>query len=700
MDIKEAIYKSWKNRKLVFDILTIFMLIMTISIVVIITTSYKKNYHSILQFSEMTIKRAAERVFHNLSCIVHEFEKIPEISSASVQKVSDISATNSSLLDIMKQQIQSYPTLAACYLATVEGTMLGIFNTKLTEQKNFRATPSSPIPPNTQYSLWMVDKSTSTPKEFYIYFDKDFNKLAQENITPSIYDPRIRTWYLDASKNKATSWTEIYKYYPSDTHGITVAAPILDAQNNFIGVSGADLVLNSLSDFLLAQQVGKTGKAFIVNETNGDILLPIDASGKPVITNIDAITVNEAYSQNVVSKKEGLILDKNDDHLLCGFQNIRLGIDKQWMIIVIAPLNDFVASLLKTQHQIIIISLIIFIVSGASIIVFSKRISGPIETLASEIDKITQLNLDNPVAITSNIYEVNVMETSIIALRNAIKSFARYLPKEMVRQLIKKGQEINIGGEKKELVIMFSDIKGFTGFAEKLPVDTLVRMLTEHFDTLSEIILKTGGTIDKFIGDSIMAFWGAPDPLPYPRTNACLSALRCQAAQRTIHSNSSEVLDAKFISKFGIDAGIAIVGNIGAQQRINYTAIGDSVNTASRLQGLNNTYQTSIIISDNVYQLIKDNFITRPLDIVLLKGRHANTKIYELVAENSSDTAIGTTPEQKAFCNEFRIAFEEFEIGNKDKALELLTAFLTKYPGDTPAQMLIKKITQSKQING
>ena len=699
MNIKEAIIKTWKNRKLVFDILTIFMLIMTVSITLIITISYRKNYASIVAFSEMTIQKSAQRVLEKFSCIINEFERIPEISSAAIQHIDDVSINNRSLLDIMEQQIKTYPKLAACYLSTIQGKMLAIFNAHLLEQKTLLSDPNTPIPENTLYSLWIVDQSVNPPHELHLYLDKDFKELHRELISPSIYDPRFRLWYQAAEKNRVTSWTDIYKYYPTGITGITVATPILDAQKNFIGVSAADLVLTSLSEFLLDQKIGKTGKAFIVDPINGEVLLPLDFSGKPVISNIPIAIVYEAFSEKQILKKEGFILKKENNHLLCGFENLPLGSDKNWLIAVIAPLNDFVYSLLSAQYQIIIISLIIFIIAAVCIIIFAKKISGPIEILASQIDNITQLNLDHAITVTSNIYEVNIMNSSITALRNAIKSFARYLPKEMVRQLIKKGQEITIGGEKKELVIMFSDIKGFTGFAETLPVDVLVNTLTEHFDALSDVIIETQGTIDKYIGDSIMAFWGAPNPLPYPRMNACLAALRCTVIQKKLADNHPNKLNPPFMAKFGIDAGIAIVGNIGAQQRINYTAIGDAVNTAARLQALNNTYQTTIIISDNVYQMVKDNFLTRPLDIVLLKGRHTNTKIYELIGENSADASIGATEEQELFCDQFRTAFEAFETGHQKRALDHLYAFLEKHPNDEPTKLLIKKITQTAAIN-
>ena len=281
-------------------------------------------------------------------------------------------------------------------------------------------------------------------------------------------------------------------------------------------------------------------------------------------------------------------------------------------------------------------------------------------------------------------------------MRSAIKSFSKYVPKEIVRQLIGKGQEITLTGEKKNITILFCDIVGFTPITEQIPVDLLMPLLAQYFDGMSRIILENEGTIDKYIGDSIMAFWGAPKDLDQPWTHACNAALSCQNFLKPLNAERIAKGDSPFITKFGIDTGMVIVGNIGTSQRMNYTAIGDPVNTAARLQTVNAIYHTTIIISENVYHHIKEDFLTRPLDLVSVKGKLSKVKIYELMAKNISDIDIVPTELQKALSKDFTAAYNEYEKGNMDKALSLFQELLKKFPEDEPTKIHIQKILEPK----
>src|SRR5262249_3090381 len=153
------------------------------------------------------------------------------------------------------------------------------------------------------------------------------------------------------------------------------------------------------------------------------------------------------------------------------------------------------------------------------------------------------------------------------------------------------------GGERRELTILFSDIQNFTTKAESFSIDQLVPALTEYFNVLSKIITDTGGTIDKYIGDSVMAFWNAPKILHDHSIHACTAALRFVKRQKNT--------DNAFLqetTRFGIHTGEVIVGNFGSTERVNYTALGDAVNVSSRLQSLNKEYHTSILISESVQE--------------------------------------------------------------------------------------------------
>jgi adenylate cyclase len=206
------------------------------------------------------------------------------------------------------------------------------------------------------------------------------------------------------------------------------------------------------------------------------------------------------------------------------------------------------------------------------------------------------------------------------------------VPAGLVRQLIEMGQEAKLGGERKRLTIFFSDIAGFSGISERLPPEELVVRLAEYLGALSDVIQRRRGTVDKYIGDAIMAFWGAPVEMENPELVAVETALECRAEARRINERwIAEGLDVAFHIRVGINTGELIVGNMGSESRLNYTVIGDAVNLASRLEGANKAYRTEIMISESTYEAVSGSIACRIIDKVRVKGRNEPIMVYEPV---------------------------------------------------------------------
>jgi adenylate cyclase len=344
-----------------------------------------------------------------------------------------------------------------------------------------------------------------------------------------------------------------------------------------------------------------------------------------------------------------------------------------------------------------LIILAILLLSSLIVIYFSKRISSPIVTLAEEVKKIRDLELESEVRVKSNIKEIFLMDNAIAAMRIALRSFARYVPKKIVKDLIGIGEEIAIGGEKKEITILFSDISGFTTIAESCPIDLLIQLLGEYFDTMSKIILESQGTIDKFTGDGIMAFWGAPISLPNHALRACTAALLCSALLVKFNEDRRKKGLPEFPTRFGINTGTVIVGNIGTSDRINYTVIGDAVNTTARLQEIDKIYHTTIILSEDTYAEVKEEFVVRPLDVIAVKGKKEKIKIFELVAKKGGEKEILATPEQIELCHSFNEGFEAFQRKDFKLALSFFQEIQRKYPEDFPTKIYLDRISEAKE---
>lgn len=276
------------------------------------------------------------------------------------------------------------------------------------------------------------------------------------------------------------------------------------------------------------------------------------------------------------------------------------------------------------------------------------------------------------------------MNDALMKAVTTIASFAKYVPAQLVRQLIERGEEIRIGGKSAELTLMFTDVEGFTGIAEQMDSDQLLVHLSEYFDHLTRIVRTERGTVDKYIGDSLMAFWGQPLPLPDAPYRACKAALACVAELEALNRQWAEEGKAVMKTRFGLHTGVVTVGNMGSKDRINYSAVGDNVNIASRLEGINRIYGTSVVISASTYAVVKDRFLCRPLDRVRVKGRSESIRIYELVAEFGD----GIDSDLERFYQQFELAYEAREQGDCERALAILDAIDDLRTGDGPSRVL------------
>jgi adenylate cyclase len=249
--------------------------------------------------------------------------------------------------------------------------------------------------------------------------------------------------------------------------------------------------------------------------------------------------------------------------------------------------------------------------------------------------------------------------------RRARETFSRFLAPAIVDQVLAKEGSLRLGGEKRVLTVLFSDIRGFTSISEKLDPHVLLELLNEYLTPMTEIIVsESQGTLDKYIGDAIMAFWGAPQEQPDHALRACRAALAMIERLGALRAGWRERGLPDIDVGVGINTGPMSVGFVGSQDRFyNYTVLGDAVNLASRLEGANRTYGTRVILGASTYEEVRDAVVVRELDLVRVKGKHEPVHIYELLA-----LAPGT-PELAAFVERFRWGLSAYASQRWDEAI-------------------------------
>lgn len=328
---------------------------------------------------------------------------------------------------------------------------------------------------------------------------------------------------------------------------------------------------------------------------------------------------------------------------------------------------------------------ICLLVALGSLIV-SRRICRPLLLLEQDLARMQRFDLGADVRVPSRITEIINMERAINNMKNGLRSFKKYVPAELVGELITLRKEAVLGAERRQLTVFFCDIENFTGVTEHMPPEELARRMGVFFAGLTQIILRHHGTVDKYIGDSVMAFWGAPHPCEDQAARACLAALECHRFVTELSTEWQAAGVTGFSTRFGINTGEAVVGNFGYEERLNYTAMGDSVNVASRLEGLNKEYGTKILISESTYLQAKHVVEARILDRVVVKGKSVGITVYELLGTKGSLAAA-----DKEALTRFNQGMEAFFNGQLAGAGEIFAALAQQLPHDRAVASMLAR---------
>lgn len=291
------------------------------------------------------------------------------------------------------------------------------------------------------------------------------------------------------------------------------------------------------------------------------------------------------------------------------------------LLIIISVLLYLFSYYLPTGWGVSLSTLLILVYFGISVFVFS------------EFNYITEITTPVFLIVVGfgghTLYQYLLSQKEKQLIKGA---FAHYVPEKVVSKILENPDKLQLGGEQQVVSVMFSDVAGFTSISEKLTPAQLVHLLNDYLTEMTEIVLQNNGIIDKYEGDAIMAEFGVPvhyDNHPYM---ACKTALEMQRKLKTLRELWKKQNKPQLKARIGINTGEVIVGNMGSRNVFDYTVMGDNVNLGSRLEGANKFYGTNIMISEFTFEHVKDQFYTRPLDLIKVKGKDKPIYVYELIA--------------------------------------------------------------------
>ena len=526
---------------------------------------------------------------------------------------------------------------------------------------------------------------------YYVY-PSDIMFREREPI-PSDFVSTDQPWYLTSIDRSGPHWIDVVEHPTGSRPALVFAGPVI-VHARTRGVLAVMIEHDRLSRFLSGLSVGESGAAFILKPDGTPIAVPDPEADELMGTRFDIEPELLRIAQSGIDQAMEPMGDKATR--MKGQEEFRIiGEDKEaygvtltplaysgWTLATVIPESEFLGEIERTTQRLLLgILALVIIAAGVSALLARRMIASPLGAVAGELDHIEQFELDRVAYHPSRLSELDHLSGTIHRMAGGLAAFRKYLPADLVRILVSEGIEAKPGGSRRELTILFSDIEGFTGLSERLGED-VVPVLGSYLDMMSNAIQGERGTVDKFIGDAVMAFWGAPHDNPDHAADACRAAL--QSARALADSGLVDDRGNSIGMRIGINTGEVLVGNIGSERRLNYTVIGDAVNVASRLEGASKFYGTSIIIGERTRELAGDAVLVRRLDKVAVYGRDGGTTIYELVGLAGEPIPAWIAPYEDGLASylwgDFDTAIRHFQ-----KAQRL------RPDGDRPSEILIAR---------
>jgi adenylate cyclase len=566
-------------------------------------------------------------------------------------------ATNPSLADsddrsevdgaivLFKAALHELPQADSLYVGYDNGCWLQVRRLDVldpTERQSLEA------PPGAVYNVNLVRPTSGGPLPMRrIFEDERGNKIKQLDLRDYGYDARTRPWYRDTMQADRAFVSSPYASFSIGTPVITLSAPL---QGHVRGVIAADLKLDKFSDLAYAQRPGEHGTAIIFDSFGVLIAYPefarLVASARthpsdprlPEIGEIRSGLVGAVMRRwDGSDRYEGSIRDEDGRDHFFRLQKFSQSDEFSGYSLLLAAEKDFVQNVRGLQIKGIMIALIASACFVPAVWIFGSRMSGALKRITAQAIRLRTLAAPDDVPVTSLVSEIDELGKTMAVAERTIWSFARFVPKDIVRGIIDRSISTELGGVRRELTILFTDVSNFTGIAEAADPDSLMRQTSRHLGALTEAFLAEGGTVDKYIGDSVMVFWNAPHLQSDHVERACRAALSAKAANDALNAQFEAEGLPPFAVRLGIHSGDAVVGNVGSAERMDYTAMGNSVNLAARLEGLNKEYGTTILVSDAVRQRAEHSFRFKPIASVIAKGMTTETRVYELVEAGAED---------------------------------------------------------------
>ncbi|WP_342236060.1 adenylate/guanylate cyclase domain-containing protein [Inquilinus sp. OTU3971] len=493
--------------------------------------------------------------------------------------------------------------------------------------------------PGAAYVLQFVDRRSNGAAARWVVTDAQGRPIGEPHTTPTDFDPRTRPWYEQAFAATRAIVTEPYRFANMNQVGLTLARKSRLAGDVVFGVDiglasvdhtlddlhrehGLDLVVFSRSGELIAHPDGVRFRTEF-REARAEHLPLLTELGSPILAELYRSFHSVGTGRNVTGRLGDETYLERFELIAANMPDVVLGIAYPYDLVV-GPAD-------RIRFTSLLIGVGATILALGIVMAASRALARPLRRVTAELGQIMRFDFHGSGSARSRIEEIRSLSSAIGVLGLTLRTFAAYVPGQIVRGILGQTLVPALGGRRQPVTVLFSDVAGFTALAEGLPPEELMERTSRYFSALGEELIAGGATIDKYIGDSVMAFWNAPEDQPDHVRLACFGALRAAARIDRLNAEFEAEGRLPMATRFGLHTGEAVVGNVGSIDRMNYTALGHTVNVAARLEALNKIHGTTILVSEAVRQEAGEGFEFRFVGNEVPRGAREPVPIYSLV---------------------------------------------------------------------
>lgn len=608
---------------------------------IIVALDYTATSRAVATTSEDMVSRFNDRIASELEQTIDPVISLTRSAAVLAKQDPDFFRKDTSWA-LLRTLTEHSATINRAYIGLADGSVTMVASTS--EGSQFFGKPA---PPQTTHVFWRLNRQGEQVADDQLVFVGAQDKVVETRQANTTYDPRTRAWYQAAATQKKSIFYGPIKSASTGEIELTFATPVI-VDDLVVGVAAIDMSLDSTEKFLDEHRISPNAIS-VVLDSDLNVIASSNAEPKGIdesgnIEHVSDLT-SELPKRALLSLPSSEFLgtfrfDSADGHTsyMASLSKVDLKVPVDWRILSIAPAQDFLKEITDSSHLIALVGVLALIAQLLVIYAMSVRIARPLEQLAREVDDIEQLKIRDDSPLPHSFFaEIAQLTSSIDRMRKAISAFSAFVPVELVRGLLKSGQKLELGGRSRFLTIMFCDLESFSTLSENSPSQQLLLRVSKYLQIATHSINQEMGTVDKFIGDGVMAFWGAPNTLEDHSYRACAAALKIQEQMDIVNKEwEAEGLPPLKV-RIGIHSDVVLVGNIGSLERMSYTVMGDGVNVAARLEGINKELGTRICISKTVVREAGDRLKLRALNEVTVKGRKSTIEVFELLGLSPSE---------------------------------------------------------------